>query len=159
MSPGKQRNIEEHLTYSHRLHGMAVSHQNELMPLLETIEQLQDDLRATSDALQAAEIEIADKDSQIAALQAELDALRSKQTQLFCRITKAAYDMGVAQKVEDELRSAIVSAPKLLKAIRTNEALGYLDTKNLSSKELFDLLDEHFHLPFKYRQFAAARSF
>lgn len=158
MSPGKERNIEEHLTYSHRLHGMVVSHQNELMPLLETIEQLQDDLRATSDALQAAEIEIANKDSQIAALQAELDALRSKQTQLFNRITKAAYDMGVAQKVEDELRSAIVSAPKLLKAIRTNEALGYLDTKNLSSKELFDLLDEHFHLPFKYRQFAAARS-
>lgn len=72
---------------------------------------------------------------------------------LFCRITKAAYDKGVAQEVEDELRSACVSAPKLVKAIRTNEALGYLDTKNLTSKELYDMLNEHFRLPFKVRTF------
>lgn len=72
---------------------------------------------------------------------------------LFCRITKAAYDKGVAQEVEDELRSACVSAPKLVKAIRTNEALGYLDTKNLTSKELYDMLNEHFGLPFKVRTF------
>ena len=72
---------------------------------------------------------------------------------LFCRITKAAYDKGVAQEVEDELRSACVSAPKLVKAIHTYEALGYLDTKNLSSKQLYDLLNEHFGLPFKVRTF------
>lgn len=77
---------------------------------------------------------------------------------LFCRITKAAYDKGVAQQVEDELQSASVSAPKLVKAINTNEALGYLDTKNLSSKELYNLLDEHFGLSFEVRNFRNYRS-
>ena len=77
---------------------------------------------------------------------------------LFCRITKAAHDTGKAQKVESELRSACVSAPKLVKAIRTNEALGYLDTQNLSSVDLYDLLNEHFGLTFKQRNFDYYRS-
>lgn len=72
---------------------------------------------------------------------------------LFCRITKAAYDKGVAQQVEDGLRSASVSAPKLIKAINLNEALGYLDTKDLFSTDLYDMLNEHYHLPFKLRTF------
>ena len=72
---------------------------------------------------------------------------------LFGRITKAAYDQGKAQMVELELRSACVSAPKLIKAIRFYEALGYLDTKNLSSVTLYELLNEHFGLPFKQRNF------
>lgn len=76
----------------------------------------------------------------------------------FCRITKAAYDAGKAPLVEKELRSACVSAPKLIKTIRTNEALGYLDTQNLSSKELYELLDEHFGLTFKQRNFDTYRS-
>ena len=77
---------------------------------------------------------------------------------LFCCITQAAYDKGVAQQVENELRSACKSAPKLIKAIKTNEALGYLDTKNLTSKELYDLLNEHFGLPFEPRNFRFYRS-
>ena len=77
---------------------------------------------------------------------------------LFCRITKAAYDQGKAQQVELELLSACVSAPKLIKAIRTNEALGYLDTQNLSSVTLYELLNEHFGLPFKQRNFNNYRS-
>jgi hypothetical protein len=77
---------------------------------------------------------------------------------LFCRITKAAYDQGNAQKVELELRSACVSAPKLIKAIRFYEALGYLDTQNLSSVTLYELLNEHFGLPFKIRNFEIYRS-
>ena len=77
---------------------------------------------------------------------------------LFCRITQAAYDKGKAQQVEDELQSACVSAPKLVKAIRTNEALGYLDTQNLSSVELYNLLNEHFGLTFKQRNFDTYRS-
>lgn len=77
---------------------------------------------------------------------------------LFCRITKAAHDTGKAQQVESELRSACVSAPKLVKAIRTNEALGYLDTQNLSSVDLYDLLNEHFGLTFKQRNFDYYRS-
>ena len=72
---------------------------------------------------------------------------------LFSRITKAAYEKGVAQQVEDDLRSASVSAPKLVKAINLNEALGYLDTKDLFSTDLYDLLNEHYHLPFKLRTF------
>ena len=76
---------------------------------------------------------------------------------LFCRITKAAYEKGVAQQVEDELCSACVTAPKLVKAIRTYEALGYLDTANLPTSVLFNLLDEHFQLSFKYGNLAKYR--
>ena len=77
---------------------------------------------------------------------------------LFCRITQAAYNKGVAQQVDDELRSASVSAPKLVKALNTNEALGYTDTKNLPSTELYRLLDEHYDLAFDVRAFQIARS-
>ena len=76
----------------------------------------------------------------------------------FCRITQHTIDTGHAQEVENELRSACVSAPKLVKAIRRNEALGYLDTQNLSSVELYDLLNEHFGLSFKVRTFQTSRS-
>lgn len=79
-------------------------------------------------------------------------------TDFFCRITKQAIETGHAQVVEDELRSAAVSAPKLVKAIRTNEALGYLDTQNLSSVELYNLLNEHYNLPFKVRVFQTYRT-
>ena len=76
----------------------------------------------------------------------------------FCRITQHAIETGHAQEVENELRSACVSAPKLVKAIRTNEALGYLDTKNLSSQALYDMLKEHFGLNFGVRNFTIARN-
>lgn len=79
------------------------------------------------------------------------------QTEYFCRITEAAIREGKALQIDDELRSAAVSAPKLIKAIRTNEALGYLDTKNLSSTELFNLLNEHYELTFKLRNFSRYR--
>ena len=77
---------------------------------------------------------------------------------LFCCITQQARDKGKAQQVEAELKSACTSAPKLVKAIRTNEALGYLDTQNLSSVELYNLLNEHFGLSFKLRNFDTYRS-
>ena len=79
-------------------------------------------------------------------------------TALFCRITKAAYEKGVAQQVDDELRSACVSAPKLVKALKTNDALGYTDTKDLYSTDLYHMLDEHYHLPFKLRTFQDCRN-
>lgn len=82
----------------------------------------------------------------------------SNDANVFCRITKEARDAGKAKQVEEELRRACVSAPKLIKAIRTNEALGYLDTQNLSSKELYDLLNEHFNLPFTSHNFTVYRS-
>lgn len=77
---------------------------------------------------------------------------------LFCRITKAAYEKGVAWQVEDDLRSACISAPKLVKALKTNDALGYTDTQNLYSTDLYDMLDEHYGLPFKRHAFSVARS-
>ena len=77
---------------------------------------------------------------------------------LFCRITKEAYVKGVAQRVEDELSSACVSAPKLVKALKTNDSLGYTDTQNLYSSDLYDMLDEHYGLPFKKHAFSVARS-
>ena len=86
------------------------------------------------------------------------EAEPAPKAEYFCRITEAAISAGKAQQIDDELRSAAVSAPKLIKAIRTNEALGYLDTKNLSSTELYNLLNEHYDLPFKYRQFAQERN-
>ena len=80
------------------------------------------------------------------------------ETDLFCRITQHAIETGHAQEVEDELRSASVSAPKLVKAIKTNEALGYLDTQNLTSQALYDMLNEHFGLKFGVRNFIIARN-
>lgn len=76
----------------------------------------------------------------------------------FCRITDEARRNDKAKAVEEELRCACISAPKLIKAIRTNEALGYLSTKHLSSIELYNLLHEHFNLPFKSHNFAKYRS-
>ena len=73
-------------------------------------------------------------------------------------ITPSAIESGHTEQVEKELRSACVSAPKLMAAIRTNEALGYLDTKNLSSQALYNELNEHFHLPFTCHNFTVYRS-
>ena len=82
----------------------------------------------------------------------------AQESSLFRCITQSAIESGHAGQVEKELRSACVSAPKLMAAIRTNEALGYLDTKNLSSQALYNELNRHFGLRFKYRQFVAARN-
>ena len=86
------------------------------------------------------------------------DEPKTVKSSLFCRITDQAYAEGRAQAVEEELRQACVSAPKLIQIIRTNEALGYLDTQNLSSKELYELLNAHFHLPFGRHNFSVYRS-
>ena len=85
------------------------------------------------------------------------DEPKTEKPALFCRITPQAYSEGRAQFVEDELRLASIHAPSLIKAIRTNEALGYLDTQNLQTTALFDLLNAHFHLPYKYSNFAKYR--
>lgn len=76
---------------------------------------------------------------------------------VFCLLTDQCRKEGKTEIVEAELRSACVSAPKLIKAIRTNEALGYLETKNLSSIELYNRLNEHFGLKFKYQNFVKYR--
>ena len=159
MHPDKMKDIEAHLAYSQKISELASSHQQEVAQMLEDMRQLHAELRAMSDALREAEQVIADKDRQLIALQAELDALRSKRKELFCRITQLAYERGKAQEVENALRSAAKgSATKLMEAIRLYEAIDYLDTKNLSTTELYDLLKEHFGLKYNLRNFTTARN-
>ena len=70
----------------------------------------------------------------------------------FSRITPSAHAAGAAPSLEAELRSvAQASAKKLMETIRFYEHLDYLDTKNLNTEQLYNLLNEHFNLPFKPR--------
>jgi len=76
----------------------------------------------------------------------------------FALLTAQCIQEGKAEAVEAELRSAANgSAAKLVAAIRTNEALGYLDTKNMSSQALYDALNAYFGLRYKYQNFAKYR--
>ena len=78
--------------------------------------------------------------------------------QHFALLTAQCIQEGKAQVVEAELRSAASgSAQKLMQCIRTNEALGYIDTKNLSSQALYDALNACFGLKYKYQNFAKYR--
>jgi hypothetical protein len=77
----------------------------------------------------------------------------------FSLLTDQCRKEGKAQAVEAELRSAAnASAAKLVAAIRTNEALGYLDTKNMSSRALYDALNDRFGLKYSVRNFTMARN-
>lgn len=76
----------------------------------------------------------------------------------FALLTAQCIQEGKTQAVESELRSAASgSAQKLMQCIRTNEALGYLDTKNMSSQALYDELNAYFGLKYKYQNFAKYR--
>lgn len=76
----------------------------------------------------------------------------------FALLTAQCVKEGKAEIVEAELRSAAKgSAHKLVQCIRTNEALGYLDTKNMSSTELFNELNRFFGLGYKLRNFTRYR--
>ena len=76
----------------------------------------------------------------------------------FALLTARCIQEGKAPAVEAELRSAASgSAQKLMQCIRTNEALGYLDTKNMSSQALYNELNAHFGLTYKYQNFAKYR--
>ncbi len=77
----------------------------------------------------------------------------------FGLLTAQCIQEGKAEAVEAELRSAANgSAAKLIAAIRTNEALGYLDTKNMSSQALYDALNAYFGLKYSVRNFTMARN-
>ena len=80
------------------------------------------------------------------------------QEQHLILLTAQCIKEGKAQEVENELRSAASgSAKKLLQCIRMNEALGYIDTKNLSSQALYDELNACFGLKYTYQNFAKYR--
>ena len=78
---------------------------------------------------------------------------------VFCLLTDQCRKEGKTEIVEAELRSAAKeSASKLIATININEALGYLDTKNMSSQALYNALNDYFGLPFKAHNFAKYRS-
>lgn len=106
-----------------------------------------------ADLVQASGEVIVEKPSEISS-QTSVGASDS----VFCLLTDQCRKEGKTEIVEAELRSACISAPKLIKAIRTNEALGYLDTKNMSSQALYNALNDYFGLPFKAHNFAKYRS-
>ena len=62
MHPNELKDMEAHLAYSKKISELASSHQNEVTQLLDDMHHLHADLRAISDALQAAQTEIADVD-------------------------------------------------------------------------------------------------
>lgn len=76
----------------------------------------------------------------------------------FSLLTAQCVKEGKAETVESELRSAAGGSAKMLvQCIRTNEALGYLDTKNMSSQALFNAINAYFGLTYKYQNFAKYR--
>lgn len=99
-----------------------------------------------------------DKSSEVSSQPSEVTEVVAEE-QHFPLLTAQCIKEGKAQKVEDELRSAAKgSAQKLIKCIRTNEALGYLDTKNMSSQALYDALNAYFGLKYSVRNFTIARN-
>jgi len=83
-------------------------------------------------------------------VEAELD--------LFCRISKEAYLKNQAEKVEEELSAAAKKTAEVLcGCIRTNELLGYLDTKDIDSATLYRELNDHFGLDYSDRNFRKYR--
>lgn len=90
--------------------------------------------------------------------QTAADHMPAAEERHFGLLTAQCLKEGKAQAVEEELRSAANgSAQKLIAAIRTNEALGYLDTKNMSSQALYDEFNAFFGLRYKYQNFAKYR--
>ena len=82
----------------------------------------------------------------------------SSEERHFPLLTAQCIKEGKAQTVEAELRSAAKgSAKKLIQCIRTNEALGYIDTKNMSTQALYDALNAYFGLKYGYPNFAKYR--
>ena len=77
---------------------------------------------------------------------------------LFCLLTDQCRKEGKTEIVEAELRSAAKeSASKLIATININEALGYLDTKNMSSQALYNALNDYFGLKYTVRNFTKYR--
>lgn len=88
----------------------------------------------------------------------EQQELKPTDNPYFCCITESTRAKGFAQQVENELRSACISAPKLIKCINNLETQGHLDTKNLGNTSLYNKLNEHFHLKYGLRNFSKYRS-
>lgn len=77
---------------------------------------------------------------------------------VFCLLTDQCRKEGKTEIVEAELRSAAKeSASKLIATININEALGYLDTKNMSSQALYNALNDYFGLKYTVRNFTKYR--
>ena len=112
-----------------------------------------------ADLVQASGEVVIDRHSTVSSQPSEAQAEEAKETkQHFPLLTAQCIQEGKAEAVEAELRSAAKgSAQKLMQCIRTNEALGYLDTKNLSSQALYDALNAYFGLRYGVRNFTKYR--
>ena len=76
----------------------------------------------------------------------------------FAYISDTAVQNNVADLVERSLViAAHGTASQLMTCIREEEMKGNLTTQNLSSRTLYYELKKHFHLNYKYRNFAKAR--
>ena len=75
-------------------------------------------------------------------------------------ITDQCRKEGKIEAVEAELRAACKgTAPAMWKTIRTNEALGYLSTKDVSASKIYKALTAYFgELPYNERNFRDARN-
>lgn len=83
----------------------------------------------------------------------------SSRLDLFSSITAEAYQAHRAEAVEKELREACLgSAGKTIEVIRHNENMGYLSTRDLSSQELYNRLNNHFGVKYGPRNFSKYRS-
>lgn len=92
--------------------------------------------------------------------QAEKNVLLMKMQSGFPLLTEQCYKEGKEDTVIAELRAACEgTAVVLWKAIRTNEALGYLKALHLSSEKIYGYFTEYFgELPYKERNFRDARN-
>lgn len=76
----------------------------------------------------------------------------------FIYISETAVKNNVADIVERSLATAAKgTAAQLMNCIREEEIKGNLTTQNLTSKVLYYELKKHFHIRYKYRNFADAR--
>ena len=75
-------------------------------------------------------------------------------------ITDQCYKEGKVEAIEAEMRAACKgTAVAMWKTIRTNEALGYLSTKDVSASKIYKALTNHFgKLPYNERNFRDARN-
>lgn len=78
----------------------------------------------------------------------------------FPLLTEQCRKEGKVQAVENELRTACQgTAVGLWRAIRANEALGYIAAKHLDSKDVYNAFSTYFgELPYKERNFRKARN-
>ena len=88
------------------------------------------------------------------------EATSNTKPAVFEFITEQCRKEGKVESVETELRAACKgTAVGMWKTIRTNEALGYLSTKDVAASKIYKALCDYFgELPYNERNFRDARN-